>query len=244
MLDALKSLAVVAVGSLAGWFGPERPADAVHIPAGPALLGGAGYSSMAGPARFNLKGFYIDRFEVSNARYKAFTKVTGHSEPAFFDDPEFNRPDQPVTGVSRDDAESFCKWAGGRLPTEIEWEKAARGTDGRKYPWGNAERLDFAYLKGEAPAAIGSHPGDISPYGVMDMAGNVSEWVSDFRVAGNVCVPGFVQPADSRLQMRGYLRGNNFQGLPHMTRLHHRLWDYSDTVSEFFGFRCVYPEKQ
>ncbi len=242
MLEGLKSLAVVAMGSLAGLFGPSAPVDTVHVPAGPAQLGGPGYSSMVGPATFNLEGFYIDRFEVSNARYRAFTKATGHPEPAFSDDPEFNKPDLPVTGVSREDANRFCKWAGGRLPTEVEWEKAARGTDGRKYPWGNEEHLDFAYLKGETPAPIGSHPKDISPYGVMDMAGNVSEWVNDFRVAGNVCVPGFVQPADSRLQMRSYLRGNNFQGLPHMTRLHHRLWDYSDTVAEFFGFRCVYPE--
>ncbi len=242
MFEGLKSIAAVAVTSLSGIFGAAGPADTVHVPAGPAQLGGPGYSSMVGPAEFNLNGYRIDRFEVSNARYSAFIKATGHSEPAFADDAEFNKPDQPVTGVTWNDASSFCKWAGGRLPTEVEWEKAARGTDGRKYPWGNEEALSFAYLEGEVPASIGSHPKDISPYGAYDMAGNVSEWVDDFRIAGNVCVPGILQPADNRLQMRSYLRGNNFQGLPHMTKVHHRLWDYSDTVSEFFGFRCVYPE--
>lgn len=238
MFESLTSIAFAAITALSG---AGDQTDKVLVPAGAAMLGGPGHSSMVGPAKFILPDFNIDKYEVSNTRYKAFTKGTQRAAPLFDDDPDFNKPDQPVTGVSWNDAHAFCAWAGGRLPSEEEWEKAARGPDGRIYPWGNQDTISNAYLKGESPAAIGSHPKDVSPYGVFDMAGNVSEWVSDFRIAGNVCVPGLVQPADDTLQMRAFLRGNNFQGLPHMTRVHHRLWDYSDTVAEFFGFRCVYP---
>ncbi len=243
MFEGVKTLAMAAVTAASGFFSPAVDLDTVLVPAGTAVLGGAGHSSMSGPAKFNLPAYRIDRYEVSNARYREFIKATGRDLPVFADIPELSKPEQPVTGVSWDDANAYCRWAGGRLPSEEEWEKAARGDDGRVYPWGNEEKLSNAYLKGEIPAAIGSHRLDVSPYGVYDMAGNVSEWVSDFRIAGNVCLPGLTLPDTANLQMRAYLRGNNFEGLPHMTRLHHRLWDYSDTVSEFFGFRCVYPEK-
>ncbi|MGI9382354.1 MAG: formylglycine-generating enzyme family protein [Methyloligellaceae bacterium] len=226
----------------AGVGGASSTEDMVWIPAGPAVLGGIGHSSMPGPARFDPPGYWIDRFEVTNARYLKFIKATGHQPPAFHDDPAFNRPDQPVTGVTWDDANAFCHWAGGRLPNEIEWEKAARGVDRRLYPWGNEPDLSRAGLTGEIPLPVTATPGDVSPYGVRGMAGNVSEWVEDLRLAGNSCRRVHAGNGPARaLQLRAYLRGNSFSGLPHMTKVHHRLWDYTDTVSEFFGFRCVRP---
>jgi len=213
----------------------------VLVPAGPAVLGGVGHASMAGPATHDVAAFRIDRTEVSNAEYGRFVAATGHAEPVFSDDPEFNAPEQPVTGVTWDDARAYCQWAGKRLPSEVEWEKAARGTDGREYPWGDEEPGSRAYLAGEVPEPVDARPGDVSPYGVLGMAGNVSEWVDDSRVAFGVCEGGPViaQSVGSELTFRAYIKGNNWSGLPHMTKAHHRLWDYTDTVAEFIGFRCA-----
>ncbi len=239
MLKALKVIVAAAGLNIAGDV-PVPPSDMVLIPAGEAVLGGVGYSVMPGPARFRLPTYRIDRFEVTNAEYRAFVAATGHRPAQFDDDPEFNQPDQPVTGVSWADAGAYCRWAGKRLPTELEWEKAARGTDGRIYPWGDDPNGGNAHLDGDAPVPVDSRAGDISPYGVIGMAGNVSEWVADTRVAGGTCGGLKVTYATPQpLKLRAYIRGNNWNGLPHMTRVYQRLWDYPDTVAEFVGFRCV-----
>ncbi len=243
MSRRLARFALLAV-LLAGTAGSSPdPGEMVYVPPGPVLLGGPTPTAMPGPVLVELDGFWIDRFEVTNAEYMAFVEATGHRPPMFADDPAFSRPDQPVTGVSWDDAEAYCRWRGKRLPTELEWEKAARGTDGRLYPWGDGFGSDLAYLEGELPAAVGSHPADVSPYGVYDMAGNVSEWVADMFVAGFACETGFC-PVPEKIReedFRAFLRGGHFQGLPHMAKVYERLFDYPDTVAEFFGFRCVRP---
>ena len=239
MLRLATAIALVAGINLAADAGPA-PQGMVLVPEGAAVLGGVGHSSMPGPATFRLPAFWIDRTEVTVAQYAAFVRATGRPPPLFADDPAFNRATQPVTGVTWADADAYCRWAGKRLPSEVEWEKAARGTDGRLYPWGDAPELWRAHLTGEAPVDVGSRPGDASPYGVLDMAGNVSEWVADMRVAGPGCTPGgsgFVIGGEPTY--RAYIRGNNWSGLAHMTKVHHRLWDYPDTVAEFVGFRCV-----
>jgi len=125
-----------------------------------------------------LDDFYIDFHEVTNAQYKMFIEATGHPEPPFWHDERFNKPNQPVVGVSWFDAHEYAKWVGRRLPTEAEWEKAARGTDRRIYPWGNEWTAEGKVVS--APRPINSNKLDVSPYGVVDMAGNVSEWVADF----------------------------------------------------------------
>jgi len=230
---------------------PAKNSDMVFVAAGEAVLGGNNFAEMPGPARHYVKSYWIDRYEVTNAAYEVFVADTHGEPPLFSDDPLYSKPDQPVTGVTRFDAEDYCVWRGKRLPTEFEWEKAARGTDGRLYPWGNEEDMSRAILGGSAPAAVTDQPHDISPYGVVGMAGNVSEWVQEMFVGGPSCLnPDSVAIQTSTqaltkgdLKFKAYIRGNNFQGLPHMTKLAHHLWDYPDTLAEFVGFRCARDAK-
>ena len=158
----------------------------------------------AGPShQVVLDTYNIDRHEVTNEQYEAFLDATGHPLPRFWDQLGLNGEDQPVTGVSWYDARTYCGWAGKRLPTEAEWEKAARGTNGLAFPWGevwdsaklrSAESVagraignynEWTLWRSESmsdggPAPVGSYPDGASPYGVLDMAGNVWEWVADW----------------------------------------------------------------
>jgi formylglycine-generating enzyme required for sulfatase activity len=132
--------------------------------------------------KVEVKAFYIDRFEVTNAEYARFLAANPQQRrPKYWSYPQYNAPALPVVGVGWKDAEAYARWAGKRLPTEEEWEKAARGKDGRDWPWGNTPD-DEAY-NGHAqgrflPVAVGSFPKGNSPYGVADMAGNVWEMTS------------------------------------------------------------------
>jgi formylglycine-generating enzyme required for sulfatase activity len=129
-----------------------------------------------------LPAFYLARNLVTNAQYKKYLATNPKAtKPEYWDDERFNQPEQPVVGVSAIDAESYCEWTGLRLPTEWEWEKGARGTDGRPYPWGEEkptkERANFGGHVGQ-PTPVGNYPRGASPYGLMDMAGNVWEWTA------------------------------------------------------------------
>jgi formylglycine-generating enzyme required for sulfatase activity len=128
-----------------------------------------------------LPAFYIDRLEVTNEHYNRFVGAAKGKPSRFARYPQLNAPKQPVVGIGWEDAEAYCRWSGKRLPTEEEWEKAARGTDGRAWPWGNES--DEKLFNGKAaeysaPVAVGSFPRGDSTYGVADMAGNVWEMTS------------------------------------------------------------------
>ena len=140
-----------------------------------------------GPARMiYLSAYYIDKYEVSNAQYTEFIKATDYPAPAYWDHHRLNQPSQPVTGVNWYDANAYCHWANKRLPTEAEWEKAARGPAGLIYPWGNEMNITKAnFARGKtgqnfATVSVDSHPDGKSYYGVYNMAGNVFEWVQDW----------------------------------------------------------------
>jgi iron(II)-dependent oxidoreductase len=134
--------------------------------------------------RVYLDEFYIDKYPVTNAQFERFVKATGYK--AGDDWRKYytkGKEKHPVVCVSWNDASAYCKWAGKRLPTEAEWEKAARGTDGRIWPWGNAWDKSKCNLWEGGPATttpVGSYPAGASPYGVMDMVGNMWEWCADW----------------------------------------------------------------
>jgi formylglycine-generating enzyme required for sulfatase activity len=172
---------------------PVEREDMVFIPAGEFMMGCTPKDSKCDSDekpyhKVYLDAYYIDRHEVTVAEYRKCVEAGKCTPPAIGDYCNWGktgRENHPVNCVDWYQADAYCRWAGKRLPTEAEWEKAARGTDGRIYPWGNEFDCkkscnSVSPCKNESTCAVGSHPDDKSPYGVMDMAGNVWEWVSDW----------------------------------------------------------------
>ncbi len=188
----------------------------VTIPAGEFIMGSEAGRDDERPAHLvYLDAYELDRYEVTNAQYRRFMLATGGRPPRYWTDTAYptGQADYPVVGVSWDDADAYCRWAGKRLPTEAEWEKACRGDDSRIYPWGDAWEpgranvdaagWNFGGATADSAAAtvwdaawarlalppgspgptlkpVGSHPDGASPFGILDMVGNASEWVADW----------------------------------------------------------------
>ena len=140
--------------------------------------------------RIELQGFYIDRHEVTQGEYLVFIRTTGHRPPAHWRNGEYKvgTKDHPVTFVDWYDANDYCRWMKKKLPSEAEWEKAARGSDGRLYPWGDVFDINRAHLSPASDVVlqlspVGAYPEGASPYGVMDLVGNVWEWTDSWYLA-------------------------------------------------------------
>jgi len=176
-----------------------------------------------------LDTFYVDQYPVTNADYMRFVRETGYRPPRYATDERLNQPDQPVVGVSYGDAQQFARWAGKDLPTEQQWEKAARGNDGRTFPWGNdppgASDACFGLDPEQgAPKAVGAALRNVSPYGVHDMCGNVWEWTSS-RFA-----------RESEFQV---VRGGSYTDPVAYLHVDYRLEAHPKDKCEAIGFRCV-----
>jgi formylglycine-generating enzyme required for sulfatase activity len=163
-------------------------APMVLVPAGTFTMGGEGWDADEKPPHLvSLNAFYIDTYEVTTARYGAFMRETGRDQPSKWKDVNpATDAERPVVGVTWHDADAYCRHYGKRLPTEAEWEKAARGTDGRRFPWGHEEptrrhaNFGATWNGYETLLPVGSLEAGKSSYGAYDMAGNAWEWVADW----------------------------------------------------------------
>jgi len=173
----------------------------VYVPAGRFLMGSEQGEDDERPAHeVSLDAFWIDQTEVTNAQYDRCVADGECAQSEYANDGDFNAGEQPVVGVNWSDAKAYCAWAGGQLPTEAQWEYAARGEDSSTYPWGDGfdgqllnycdancefewkdDNFDDGYQR---TAPVGNYPGGASWAGDRDMAGNVSEWVSDWYDSG------------------------------------------------------------
>jgi len=235
----------------------------VFVPAGDFTMGnllGVGSDEEAPRHLVTLDGYWIDRTEVTNAQYRAFVKATGHRAPALCNSADLTyndeaKTDHPVACVSWDDAQAYCTWAGGRLPTEAEWEKAARGLDERTYPWGSSfdgslsnscdsncelSHKDTQTNDGYARTApVGSYPAGASPYGVLDMAGNAWEWVGDWYNFFYYAKSPQLNPLGPNMGEERVLRGGAWNGFSTNLRSAFRAWLPPDKGDSAIGFRCV-----
>ncbi len=219
------------------------PPPSIQTPTGEMVLIPAGaFLSAREGTPVTLPAFYMDRTEVTNAAYGQFCVATRRTAPREF--PQ-NRPDYPVVNVTLDDAEAFANWAGKRLPTAAEWEKAARGVDGRLFPWGNQREAGRANLQGSGTPTLlpaSSMREGASPYQLLNMAGNVWELTNDPRPPSAAALEAFraaMDPPPAAAERWTTMRGGAFD-----TPLEDGiLYDFASVPARYFakdvGFRCA-----
>jgi len=230
----------------------ENPIDEelVTIPGGSFLRGTTSGGFDEQPQRtVSLNTFAIDRYEVTNFQYQQFVAATGHrkaSPPSRYAKSigKMRGVNQPVVYVSWDDAMAYCRWKGRRLPSEAEWEKAMRGSDGRLWPWGNQDQpngANWARVQDghEVSAPVGSFKGDRSPYDVMDGAGNVMEWVADWYDESYYKHSPEQNPPTPEYGTYRVLRGGGYTTTGGDIRITSRSKMVPDFRDETIGFRCA-----
>jgi formylglycine-generating enzyme required for sulfatase activity len=220
--------------------------DMLRVPGGPFILGDDTRHPDEGPMQeWTVGPFYIDRYEVTNADYHRFVKALDRPPPAHWNGhaPPPELADHPVTYVSWYDARDYCAWRGKRLPTEFEWEKAARGAEGLKFPWGDIFDPGIANTpqsKIGHTTPVGRFPKGASPYGAMDMAGNVWEWTDSWYKP----YPGNTRSNPNYGEMYRIVRGGSwfdceFYRCGISAPTFNRGFFIPNTQNDTFGFRCA-----
>ncbi len=187
-----------------------------------------------------LDAFFIDKTEVTVGNFKDYMAETGQDPPRYFDSEKFKATSQPVVGVTWKQADQFCAWAGKRLPTEAEWEKAARGTDTRMYPWGKKPEEKLGNFRGKSDgfryvAPVGSFPESKSPYGVLDLAGNVWEWTDSWYGPH----PGNTVKSDLYGERFKVMKGGSWFSNLDLARITVRGKALPNQKMNYIGFRCA-----
>jgi formylglycine-generating enzyme required for sulfatase activity len=234
----------------------ERRADLAPGARATALVPGGRYrigaSSIAEaeapnpPHEVELSAFRLGLFPVTNREYRSFVESTKSAPLAVWTDALFNGDDQPVVGVSWDDALAYSRWAGGTLPTEAQWEAAARGADDRSFPWGDSQpTVRLAHfgqdwnLGGTAP--VGLHPEGVGPFGCHDLAGNVWEWCLDcWSGEAHTQRVGHDPVAQADTNVRP-LRGGCWRSIEPKLQNAYRNWFHRVARHTTIGFRVCYP---
>lgn len=218
---------------------PVVPSDMISIAGGEFMMGRDDGNDYEKPAHnVTVAAFLIDKLEVTNEQYSQFVRQTRHQPPSHWPNGQYQigKATLPVVNVSWHDAKDYCDWAGKRLPTEEEWEFAARGKDGRLYPYGGNQwkpRFSNAREVGlEEPQPVGSYPDGASPFGVLDMSGNVAEWIaSDYKPYPN----NPAQPEEGNK----IIRGGGFRVAAKEQTATDRFFDRPTVKYDFIGFRCA-----
>ncbi|WP_447599163.1 SUMF1/EgtB/PvdO family nonheme iron enzyme [Nitrospira sp. Nam80] len=229
--------------------GEPPPDDMALIPAGEFLMGTEDGLPDARPLhRVYLSNYLIDRYETTNGQYRQCVDGGTCAPPrdrGAFDDPA--RLQYPVVNVTWAQARAYCQWSGKRLPTEAEWEKAARGTDGRRYPWGNNETVieqhqskgGDAKLTANGLGPVGTPSATASPYGVYDLVGSISEWVKDWYADDFYAASSSRDPQGPLRGSFRVLRGAGWnERLPEL-RVSYRGWDDMTYWGPTLGVRCA-----
>lgn len=221
----------------------------LYVPAGEFTMGSNSDHADEKPVHtVYLDAFWIDQTEVTNAMFRQFVAATTYRTEANWQHPSGGPhsnldgfENHPVVEVSWNDAKAYCEWAGRRLPTEAEWEKAARGTDGRIYPWGN-QPPDHAGLTYNwevmTTTQVGSHPTGASPYGALNMLGNVWEWVADWYGETYYASSPDRNPTGPTSGYYHVLRGGCYDFASDV-RASKRGNDYPYELYCYVGFRCA-----
>lgn len=208
----------------------------IDIPGGRVTIGSNESQTRNLPHEVEFEPYHIDAYETTNFMYYVFVRSTGHRPPAGWKAGRYRigTENHPVTGVTYNDASAYAKWAGGRLPTEEEWEYAARGSEGRLFPWGEQEYRGAANIDNMRTfdtEPVGSYKDDKGPFGCMDMAGNVSEWVTMISEERRP-LPACKGSAFNRTWRR-----------PYTLLCYKAVQKKSDHFARDTGFRCFYPAK-
>jgi eukaryotic-like serine/threonine-protein kinase len=222
----------------------------VYVPAGPFEMGSVdGYSDERPVHTVDLPAFWIDRTEMTNARYARCVEAGVCARPRRKSSNVIDlyygskrHEDWPVIFISWQDAVDYCAWVGRRLPTEAEWEKASRGTDGRTYPWGSTPPddtlLNFDHRLADVTATA-SYPAGASPYGALDLAGNVAEWVADWYAEDYYSLSPAFDPPGPETGTYRVTRGSSWKGNAIGVRSSHRYIDDPAQPTFDLGFRCA-----